>query len=251
MNELLEAFDEYFELVPATTNELRQEVFRLRYEVLCQEFKLSGFETRRYPDGLEVDEYDYRSVHYLLRHRPTSAIAGTVRLILVDNTQVEKSFPVEQFSVHFNQAIVDPALLPRRESAEISRLMLSCQFRRREGENEFPFGTDRETVSMLAGRRRFPHPVLGLMAAVSRISAENGITHWYAIMEPALNRLLRRFALQLKPIGPVVEYYGHRQPHFIKVTELLQNAYQTQRQVWELITKSGVLWPLPQNRHQK
>jgi N-acyl amino acid synthase of PEP-CTERM/exosortase system len=257
LSELLAAFEEYFELVPALTNELREEAFKLRYEVMSKEFKLPGFELWRYPDGLEFDQYDYRSVHYLLRHRPTAAFAGTVRLILtdppypqVDTIHMDRSFPIEQFVHQFDRSAIDPAAVNRDQTAEVSRLIISRLFRRREGENEFPFGTDRETELVRHGRRRFPHTVLGLIVALFKMSAENGINYWYAGMEPALNRLLRQFCLQLKPIGPLVEYHGYRQPHFMAIAELLQNTYGRQREIWDLITHGGVLWPPPQ-RHEE
>lgn len=257
MSELLAAFEEYFEVVPALTRELRDESFRLRYQVMSREFGLPGFEFWRYPDGREFDQYDYRSVHYLLRHRPTAAFAGTVRLILadppspqVDTRHVDRSFPIEQFAHLFDRKAIDPTAINRDQTAEISRLIISRLFRRRQGEDEFPFGTDRQIATVRDGRRRFPHTVLGLMAAVSKASAENGISYCYASIEPALNRLLRRFALQLKPIGPLVEYHGYRQPHFMAVGELLQNTYHMQREIWELITHGGVYWPPPRKPQQ-
>lgn len=257
MTQLLEAFEEYFELVPALTSELREQTFRLRFEVMSREFKLPGFEAWRYPDGLEFDQYDYRSVHYLLRHRPTSNVAGTVRLILADPlspqgdiVHADRFFPIEQFTHMFDRKALDPTLVNRSQTAEVSRLIVSHLFRRREGEGEFPFGTDREIALARHERRRFPHTVLGLIAALFRMSAEHGINYWYAIMEPALNRLLRRFALQFKPIGPVVDYHGYRQPHFTELAELLQNTYRTQPEIWEFMTIGGSLWSAP-HRHEE
>ncbi len=252
LNELRAAFEEYFELVPALTDELRREAYRLRYEVMSKEFELPGLESWRYASGLESDEYDYRAVNYLLRHRASSILAGTVRLILADPLDIhaypshlDRSLPIERLAASFDRNVVDPTSLRRDQIGEVSRLIISRMFRRRKGEDEFPFGTDRLITSEHHERRHFPHPVLGLIVALFRISAEYGINYCYAAMEPALNRLLQRFALDLIPIGPLLEYHGYRQPYFMSVSEVLTNTYQRNRAVWDLITQGGALWPVP------
>lgn len=50
-NDMLSAFDEYFEAITADTPELLEQAFRLRYVVLCTEARFPGFEAARYPDG--------------------------------------------------------------------------------------------------------------------------------------------------------------------------------------------------------
>ncbi|MGH8585199.1 MAG: PEP-CTERM/exosortase system-associated acyltransferase [Gammaproteobacteria bacterium] len=95
--DLLTHFRKYFEILRADTPALLEEAFRLRYQVYCQEGCLPGFDPLDYPDGLERDIYDYehRSVHCLLRHRPTGSNAGTVRLVLADPVQPDALFPIE------------------------------------------------------------------------------------------------------------------------------------------------------------
>jgi N-acyl amino acid synthase of PEP-CTERM/exosortase system len=78
------------------------------------------------------------------------------------------------------------------------------------------------------------------------MSAKFGITHWYAVMEPTLNRLLQRFNADLKPIGPAVDYYGIRQPCFDTVDDMLARAFQKNRDIWDLVTDEGKIWPVPQ-----
>lgn len=243
MNDLITEFHKYFEIVTADTAELENEVFRMRYKVYCEE--LGDLDTKDYPDGLERDEYDRRSVHYLLRHRGRDEYVGAVRLILPNFDDLEEPCPLE---LNMAQRFYQGAALrvPRQHTAEISRFMLTRSVRSRPGESETRFGTA-DNIPSLAdpSRRRFPHPVLGLVAAVIRMSAEHHISHWYAGMEPVLNRLLRRFGLQLEPIGPLVQYHGRRQPFLGAIEEVLRRVYTLDRRVWGLFTENGLLWPEP------
>lgn len=81
MCNLITDFQKYFEIVPANTPKLREEAFRVRYQTICQDLKMPGYEPSRFPDGLEIDEYDDCAVHSLLYHRLSGDVAGTVRLI--------------------------------------------------------------------------------------------------------------------------------------------------------------------------
>lgn len=245
MNSLISAFNEYFEVMAADTPELQQQVFQLRYRVYCEEMRF--FDPNDYPNRLECDEYDRRSAHYLLRHRGRDEYVGSVRLILPNSNNPEELFPLEVHTAgQFYPDAFSPAHIPRIRIAEISRLILSRSLRSRPGEYASPYGTA-ENIATLPpiGRRHFPHPVLGLFLAIMRISAVQGISYWYAAMEPVLNRLLRRFNVQLQPIGPVVQYHGARQPFFGAIDNVLQRTYEQSRDVWSLITESGSLWPPP------
>ena len=50
-NDLIDAFDEYFEVITIDSPELLEESFRLRHTVLCIEARLPGFNVEDYPDG--------------------------------------------------------------------------------------------------------------------------------------------------------------------------------------------------------
>jgi N-acyl amino acid synthase of PEP-CTERM/exosortase system len=241
MCDLINAFEKYFEVVIANTPELRREAFKLRYDVVC--YELPDCEPGDFPDGLETDEYDSRAIHSLLYHRPTGALAGTVRLILPDTTNIHKLFPLERCAREaIDPHLVDLSKLPRTTTAEISRMILARQFRSRGRERFNVHGVDGNAVN-LDGRRQFPHPVLGLIVALMQMSAQHNITHWYAIMEPVLNRMLRQFSLELTPIGSLVNYHGLRQPHLDAAATVLTRVFQRHRCVWELVTSQGKFLP--------
>ena len=64
--------------MPATTQALREECYRIRHDVYCREL---GFEAVR-EDGMETDAYDPHSVHCLLRAHASDRLIGCIRLIL-------------------------------------------------------------------------------------------------------------------------------------------------------------------------
>jgi N-acyl amino acid synthase of PEP-CTERM/exosortase system len=241
MNDIVAAFNEYFEVIDADTPERLQDVFRLRYQVLCIEQRLPGFEASRYPDEYECDSYDAHSSHMLLRHRPSGDFVGTARLILPDPLTPEKPFPIEQ------HAQLDPFFninrLPRQHAAEVSRLLVVRRFRRRKGDSGGPENEkiveDRDTEKP----RRFPHPVLALAVGLIRMSAAHHITHWLSIMDPALNRLLTLYGLQHNPVGPLIEHHGQRRPYHVDLPAMLNRMHKNHRLIWELVTDFGRVLP--------
>jgi N-acyl amino acid synthase of PEP-CTERM/exosortase system len=75
-----------------------------------------------------------------------------------------------------------------------------------------------------------------------RMSIENGITHWCAVMEPTLLRLLTRLGIHFEPIGPMIEYHGRRQPCYIPLEVLLPRVQRERPDVWDVITRGGKHW---------
>ncbi len=63
-----------FSLIPADSENVQNEVFRLRHQIFCEEFRL--FEPR--PDGMERDDFDRHSLFLLLRSARTAEAVGCV-----------------------------------------------------------------------------------------------------------------------------------------------------------------------------
>jgi len=231
---LIELYDRYFEVIPADTPGRRDEAYRLRYQVYCVE---NAFENpAEHLDGRERDEYDDHSVHSLLIHRPTGALAGTVRLVL---PKPGRHLPVRHVCDH--PLLSDQQVMPPQTTAEISRFAVSKQFRRRATDK---LGVDCALLEQRPSpsgfdRRLIPHITLGLMKAIVQMSWEQGITHWSAVMEPALLRLIGRLGIDFSPLGPLVDYHGTRQPCHGDTNEVLAGIKRQQRDVWALITDSG------------
>lgn len=245
---LLDIFNRNFNVVAADTPALMDSVYGLRYQVYCLE---NGYENAdAHPDGLERDGFDQRAVHSLVRHRESGNFAGCVRLVLPNPDDVSTPFPIEiQCDGIFDRRILDTHYLPRHGLAEISRFAVSKTFKRRIAESPSISGAsltavyeDQDYHSQL--RRLLPHITLGLFKAIVQMSADNGISHWYAIMEPTLMRLLGRFGIHFSPIGPMVDYHGKRQPTVGSVDGILAGIYAERPDVWDIITDEGEIWPL-------
>ncbi|MDN5836178.1 MAG: PEP-CTERM/exosortase system-associated acyltransferase [Nitrosospira sp.] len=243
MNDIVAAFHEYFEVIDADSSELLREVFHLRYQVLCIEQRLPGFDALHYPEERERDSHDDRSSHILLRHRPSGEFVGTARLILPDPSSQEKAFPIEQHT-QFDPALFDINTLPRQHTAEVSRLLIVRRFRRRKGDNE---NLESERVVARSGikkQRRFPHPMLALAVGLMRMSVTHDITHWLSIMDPSLNRLLSLYGLDHDPAGPITEHHGPRRPYHVNLIRMLDRMYENHNQIWELLTEFGRVRPM-------
>ncbi|MBV6448803.1 PEP-CTERM/exosortase system-associated acyltransferase [Nitrosomonas sp.] len=248
MSELYQNFQKYFEIVVADTAELLECVYRIRYQVLCVEKRIPGFDPSLYPDQLEKDSYDSRSSHVLLRFRPSGGFIGTVRLVLCDLLHPEKLFPVESYAP-LDPALFDIKKLPRQQAAEISRFVVISQFDRRkvdrrgEDRRKQAVETDsdkRNTQERRSGDRRATPPIaLILMAGVMRVSAKYNIRDWISSMEPALNRLLSFYGLNFNPAGPPVNYHGIRQAYYVRVEDVLKRMYEEHRDAWEVVTDCG------------
>ncbi|SCX82649.1 N-acyl amino acid synthase, PEP-CTERM/exosortase system-associated [Nitrosospira sp. Nl5] len=248
MNDIVIAFNEYFEIIDARSPELLRDVFHLRYRVYCIEQRAPGFDASNYPTEMESDSYDRHSSHILLRHRPSGEFVGTARLILPDPLDPKKLFPTEQHT-QFDPTLIDTSRLSRQNTGEISRLVVIRRFSRRRDElfHAIENGTSIEKWTP-AKQRRFPHPMLALAVGIIHMSVEHNITHWFSVMEPALNRLLGLYGLQLDPIGPIIDHHGLRQPYYVNLIEMLERMYKDYNQYWELVTDYGRVSPIS-SRH--
>lgn len=233
-NYINDAFNEYFEIVPALSVDLKNEVYKLRYQVYCIE---TGFESQeRHLDDLEFDQYDDYSIHYLIRHRKSKIYAATTRLILPNINNPEKRFPIELHCQIDNFEVLN--YMPRTNLAEVSRFCVSKEFKRRKKEygTLSGIGPDSDNNFTDDERRIFPHITIALIACLIKMSKDNNIYYWYAVMEPALLRFLSNLGIYFKNIGPLTEYHGKRQPCVIKITDLLAGVLKKNPEIWEMLT---------------
>jgi N-acyl amino acid synthase of PEP-CTERM/exosortase system len=223
---LLEAFQSQFRVIPANTRERMRAALRVRYQVYCIE---NPHERCNDPDGLEKDEFDAHAAHSLLLHRTTEAALGTVRLILPLFDALNRSFAVQR--VMDTGALREFHRLPLHAMGEVSRFSISRQWRRIAGTSE--------TASSIGNSG--PLMRLGLIQALIRMSKEHGVTHWCAAMEPTLLRMLSAMAIRFRPIGPLVEYHGLRQPAYCVIADVLNAVRRERPAFWSILTNDGVL----------
>ena len=249
MTGLVETFHRYFDVIEANTPSLVDEAHVLRYQVFCLE---RSFEDgKRFVDGRERDEFDEHSVHSIVRCRGSKKSVGVVRLVLPNPDNPSSPFPMEKHGgLAISGSSTLEAKIPRSSLAEISRFSVSKDFKRRIAESNNACGIsdvadyEDDTVHDAVHRRLLPHVTIGLFAGIVQMSAAQGITHWYSFMEPTLIRLLTRFGIYFEPVGPPVQFNGERQPTLAAVDEVLSSIHRERRDVWEIITDSGRVWPL-------
>jgi len=193
-----------------------QEIFKLRYQVYCTECGFESYED--HPEEQESDEYDQYSCHFCATVAETGRVIGTVRIILPSPV----GFPLER------HCRLDPGrpVIDTTRVAEVSRLAISKEFRRREIDKALysQKGIDLSAVMQVHHeRRRFESLIVaGLYQCVIYESRKRELTHWYAVMVKGLWCLLRRWGFFWVPIGPEVEYHGLRGPYVISIAEAEQ-----------------------------
>ncbi len=238
-------FNSVFNVQLATSPEVINKVFEVRYQVYCIDRHFEDPDC--FADKREHDAYDPRSAHALIRHRITGDSVAAVRLVMAGDSPEHSDFPMEGPCLHrMDQPAREAFAGARREQvAEISRMAVSREFRRRLNEDASTAG-----VSDLAcysdsenGRRAMPYISLGLFAGILQMSVRHGITHWMAIMEPAQLRLLKRFGVEFDHVGPVMEYHGRRRPAFTEAASLIEGIKKRRPDVWSLITDDGRYLP--------
>jgi len=201
------------EVIQGRDNALMQQVFELRFQIYCLE---RGFlPATNYPDRCEIDEYDASSAHFCafnLRHE----LVGYVRLVPPDLT---KSFP---FQSHCSALLEGAALAPPAQAAEVSRLMVRYDYRRRRGDllAGITAGPDQGVVAQDM-RDKSPQILLSLYRQVYAYSLAHGIDYWYAAMERPLARALIQMNFAFRQIGPASDYYGVVAPYLGNLHELV------------------------------
>lgn len=221
-NFIANAFRGYFLVLLADTDELREQVYRLRYEVYCRE--LGWEDPSRFPEGMEKDAFDPQSKHCLLYHRPSKRLAGTVRLILADPQQPDFRFPFEIVSngrlAEENQ--LSPA--SRLGSGEISRLAVISAFRRRTGEQNVAIPLLTPPPDFSGNERRVvPHLALGLYLAGASVALMSGLSSAFVMMESSLARRLSQYGIVFEKIGDEVDHHGMRGPYRVTDDMLFAN----------------------------
>jgi N-acyl amino acid synthase of PEP-CTERM/exosortase system len=231
----IEHYNSVFASSIADRTEDRADCFRIRYQVYCIDNAFEDPEDN--PDGLETDTYDSHSVHSLLTQRSTGNAIGTVRLVLPSHGGEKRVLPMRQLAGDIAGDAQAP--FPIDRTAEISRFSIAKSFRQHTPDQ----GVE-ATLTPEEWRKLLFHLPLGLIKSCVEMSAREGITHWAAVMEPALLRLLTRLGIHFNPLGSLVNHHGRRQPCWADLDALLRRVYAERPDVWDVITDGGRLWPL-------
>ena len=233
-----------------------KEIYRLRYKIFCLEW---GFEkAENYESGILKDIYDDSAVNFAARDH-TDKIVGAIRMILYS----ENGFPIEKYC----ELTGNQQEIPREKIAEISRLAIHRDFRRR-AEDKYIYGPDEErrsignfnfsanylnsrrfedrhrfkNVSSRAGfaqteRRRRHEIFIGLYKAVYQESKRRQLSCWYAVMTKGIVNLLDKFGLKFNAIGDPVDYHGIRTPYFGEINKMEQEMSNIDSELYREFTR--------------
>lgn len=219
--QLRKEFERHFEIVAATTPELIEECFRVRYRVYCEELRWEPLNKEK----LEYDQYDNQSLHILLRSKHFNEFVGCIRLIRAHPEHSHDRLPFELSCFHtLDYRLLENLAVPRQKMAEVSRLAVDGRFRRRRGEFIRPVGIADEDYGSFT-QPRFPFVPIGLYLAMLESAQIHGIDTLFMLTEPWLIRHLRRLGVRLEPIGGSITHHGERQPSMMSVDVTLRSLH--------------------------
>ena len=225
------AFKQYFEIVPAFSDALKDEVYRIRHEVYCEDLK---FEPTR-SNGHETDEHDANSLHLLMRSVKTNEFVGCTRIVRPLPENPNRPLPFETTcAATLDRSVIDPATLPRNCIAEVSRLAVIARYRRRRGEANSAVGISNEDFGT-PKQSRFPFIPIGLYLGTTELARLNGIETVFVLTEERLANHFGKLGFSLQHIGGPIEHHGRRIPSMMSVSGTIDNMRSNLRPLLQTI----------------
>ena len=227
-----DGYRQYFEMMPALETDRIGDVHFIRRDVYAREL---GFEAVR-PDQRETDKYDRHAVHCLVRTiNEPKRLAGCARVVLTDPQEPQALLPLELYCRDsIDRTIIDPTKLPRNKIAEISRVAVMGEFRRRKGEGgqEAPvadqdFGDDKQP--------RFPYIPISLYFAAVQMAQRAGIEYLFTLTEPRLAQHFGKLGVNVITIGEAVEHRGLRVPSMLMANEIYGSLRSLVKPLWHAV----------------
>ena len=207
-------YQSLFDVKVAKTDKDIQSVKELRYQVYVNEKKWEPENIK----NIECDHFDDRSIHLIMKFKPTDIPVGTVRLILPNKNKLHRSYPIQTCCCHSN-------LLNRhwlQQHPELSRFAIpknireTCMKSREFTAVLSQFGNNIDEM-MRSIARGLSFGLIAKSAQVGRLYGYDGLS---AVLEPSLFRLLQRNGLNIEKLGEVVEFHGQRQPCYFEFKTL-------------------------------
>ena len=234
---LLDNFKRYFRVIYANNQQLRKHVYKIRYDVFCDELKLE----ENCPQDVEKDEFDAYAHHFLLQHKPSGEYAGTARFVLPSNQAKRSLLPFEKYcSNAIDKRIINPALLLQGSYGEVSRLAVPARFRKRSGEQGKPYAInddEKKSTKTEDDKRHFPHISVGLYLACAAFFVHEKIDYAFVMVEPRLARCIARLGIRFDQAGKITDYHGQRAPFYISQAMLATHLKPAVKPLFEYIKK--------------
>lgn len=203
-----------FEVLVVTEREPPEAAPRPRSEIVC----VSRGRFENGASAMETDRYAGRAGQVLLTRRSTGRVLGTAQVLAPSPVDPNAAPPMQLACLPDTLRMLSPGA-----TGEISRFAISKDPSEASGLDQ----------AMLQ---------LGLLQGLLWLSADMGLTHWYAVMEHKLMRRLRRSGIHFQAAGPALEHYGLRQPCWARIASMLERVRRERPAVWDHWTLGGTLW---------
>jgi N-acyl amino acid synthase of PEP-CTERM/exosortase system len=241
---IVQHFSQYLKPQVALTDDLQQEVFKLRHKVYCEELH---YEDHR-PQQIEQDEFDQRALHCAIRHIKSDQLAGTVRIITTKNAG--ELLPLQQHCAHaITHESLAPENFPAHQICELSRLAVPALFRKRQSDQQggAALGVINEESFSAHEMRAFPYIAISLYLSAMALCHKTRRVHIYLMMEPRLARSLKFIGIHCTQLGPVIEYHGQRAAYYVDVREARHSLNTGYRKLLTFIETELFAHPLINN----
>ncbi len=208
-----------FQFTAATSGELLDKVYRLRYKSYVQDIKVA--DPTLFPGERHVDPQDAWAIHGLALDKENNAV-GTLRLVL--NSQIgfqtlEAASPEQQKKLAASRKIAELSRLAladpyARASVDIWSALMSIQIP--------PFSATTKELPLAPGdRRKGAILLLGLFRLLYRISKRLRLSAWCFMGDPDAVAVYAKHGVVMHEIGPVInEPVGARAAHLVNFHEI-------------------------------
>lgn len=241
MHLLAHDFYTMFDVVPALTDELKEEAHQLRYRIFCQQEE--GYEDpSRYPDGKERDRFDSRTDHVLLRFKPTGQAFGVIRIIYPDADNLADSFPIQTLMREEDTPLLQGEAT--QHMVEYSRLGIADDTRR-----EIKAYLETPEASSLTSQFKALRPEqsrlllsmapLGLFRGAFELTLSHNIVTGVSVMTPHHRERLSKIGMVWHRLGEDREFHGVRTPFQFNIREIFENCRQHHPQIWHVVSPNG------------
>lgn len=193
-----------FEFYTTSDADELDEIYKIRYKVYCEEYHY--LEKENYPDNREFDEFDTNSVHLVVRHK-SGELAATARLILGSND----GLPIFK---HFDLDI-EISEESKKNSAEVSRLIVARHFRRR-------------------------HLLMVLVKGLYLLAKKKNINDVFCVLDDRLIPNLNELGIPITKIGKSRIYQGVTAPYLIHVNEIEELMRDRNKSLLKFLTNGSM-----------
>jgi len=203
LESLLTADGRPVSVLRANTCSLKEEVFRIRYEVYCKHLAYESSQMNA--SGQETDVFDEWSKHYLVKDELTNQFVGTIRLVAPKCCDTQ-SIPIENVYPHdFFASELAPHCFEAGSYIEISRLAVVPE------------------AAMISNSYSIEVARLLYLSALAHFHATPTLRHMHCLMEKRLARRLSFMGLPFVQCGDFFEFKGQRAPYYLGKSGVKEN----------------------------